>query len=91
MLDFGWIRIASIILTMLPISLSGLGVREATFLYMLKPLGVAPEMIVAFSLAQYIKVVFFALLGAMTEIWRSVVSVNRKRDLLIRNDLKTAT
>ncbi len=47
------ITIASLV-TLLPISISGLGTREATFLLLLIPLGFAPEQIIGFSLLIFV-------------------------------------
>lgn len=47
------ITITSLV-TMLPISISGLGTREATFLLLFTPLGISPETIIGFSLLIFI-------------------------------------
>ncbi len=45
----GWIRSAVLIISMVPISVSGLGIREGVSLFLLKPYGVSGEKALAFS------------------------------------------
>ena len=49
-LTLGWIRSAVLVVTLVPISLSGLGLREGAFAVLLVPLGVKGEQAVALSL-----------------------------------------
>ena len=49
LITIGWIRSAVIVMTMLPISLSGLGVREGVLLFLLKPYGILGEETLALS------------------------------------------
>lgn len=49
LITIGWIRSAVIVMTMLPISLSGLGVREGVLLFLLKPYGILREETLALS------------------------------------------
>ena len=50
-----------VILTMLPVSVGGIGVREAAFLFFFVPLGMAPAEVVALSLWSY----FLALIASL--------------------------
>ena len=54
-ITIAWIRSALLILAMLPISISGLGVREGTLVFLLNPYGISAADAIAFS---------FLLLGA---------------------------
>lgn len=66
----GWVRSAMIIATILPISVSGLGLREGASLLLLSGYGIAAEHIVAFSLTVFALFVLFGLLGGVLEVWR---------------------
>ena len=60
-----------IIATMIPISVSGLGLREGASLLLLGGYGIAAEQIVAFSLLVFtVSVVFVGLLGGFLEVRR---------------------
>ena len=48
-LDLGWIRSFIVIITMLPISFSGIGVREASLIVLLQPYSVSSSDAVALS------------------------------------------
>jgi uncharacterized protein (TIRG00374 family) len=50
---------------MVPISVSGIGVREATFVAMLKPFGVPDSLGFAYSVAVYVIFMLFALIGGL--------------------------
>lgn len=52
-----------IISGLLPISVLNIGTREALLLFLLLPFGIAPEIIILFSLLLMIGSVFFALIG----------------------------
>jgi glycosyltransferase 2 family protein len=54
-----------IILTMLPISVGGVGVREAAFLFFFVPLGITPAEIVSLSLWSYILALLANLSGGL--------------------------
>jgi len=68
----GWIRSGMILATMLPISVSGLGLREGAALLLLAPYGVSGEHAVALSLLVFgVTVLLPGLLGGASEAWRA--------------------
>ena len=70
--SLGWIRSGLILATMIPISISGLGLREAGALLLLSAYG--DDEAVAFSLLVFaVTVLFFALLGGAIEVWRLTI------------------
>jgi uncharacterized protein (TIRG00374 family) len=63
--ELGWVRSAVTALGMLPLTLSGLGVREGAMIVLLSGYGVAPAMAVAFSLLIFARAVAIALAGGL--------------------------
>ena len=64
----GWIRSAVIIISMVPISISGLGVREGVLLFLLKPYGVIGEQALALSFLVFgVTLLFIGLVGGVLE------------------------
>lgn len=69
----GWVRSGVVLLTMLPVSVGGVGVREAAFLLLLADRDIGAGSIVAFSLLVFaVTVACVAALGGLVEAWRSV-------------------
>ena len=66
----GWIRAAVQLLVLLPISISGLGVREVSLLLALEPYGVSGANAVALSLLLFGVSLFTGLIGAFLELRR---------------------
>jgi glycosyltransferase 2 family protein len=67
----GWLRTAMILATMIPISVSGLGLREGATLYILSSYGGSPEMALAYSLAVFaVTILLPGLLGGGLELRR---------------------
>jgi glycosyltransferase 2 family protein len=64
----GWIRSFLNIITMLPISFSGLGVREGSLVLLLTPYGVPAALAVAFSLMHFFVYVVMATVGGLLEV-----------------------
>jgi uncharacterized protein (TIRG00374 family) len=62
-ITIGWIRSAVLIISMIPISVSGLGIREAVSLFLLKPYGIPGEEAVALSFLVFGATIL--LIGAM--------------------------
>ena len=54
-----------LILTMLPVSVGGVGVREAAFLFFFVPLGIAPAEIISLSLWSYVLALLANLSGGL--------------------------
>jgi glycosyltransferase 2 family protein len=68
-----WMRGAVALLLLLPISFSGVGVRDSALVLMTKAYGVAAPVAVAWSFLQFCGLLFIALIGAAIEarsFWR---------------------
>ncbi len=63
-----WVRTVVHLIVMIPITISGLGLREGAMLLFLSPYGIEPEHIVAFSMMVFIAILLHAGLGAVYEI-----------------------
>ncbi len=60
-----------ILVTLLPITIAGLGVREVAALLLLQHYGVTPDIAIAFSMLVFATTIFgIGLLGGLTEAWR---------------------
>lgn len=67
-LAMGWIRCAVVLITMIPISISGLGVREGSLLLLLKPYGIDSDESLAFSFLIFtVTVVMIGFIGGLLE------------------------
>jgi hypothetical protein len=67
----GWVRSVVLIVTALPISIGGLGVREGVLLILLRPYGVADHDALAFSLLIFaVTMVWTGILGGLFELLR---------------------
>lgn len=70
----GWVRSVTLIVTALPISIAGLGVREGMLLLLLRPYGIADHDALAFSLLVFaVTIVGSGLLGGVLEAFRWLV------------------
>jgi hypothetical protein len=67
-ISLGWVRSMVLMATMLPLSVLGLGVRDATLIYLLDPYGVAAASAVAFSFLLLARQVLAGLLGGLVEM-----------------------
>jgi len=74
----GWIRSCILIVTMLPISFSGFGVREGTLIALLAPYGVSGNVAVAFSLLLFARSLLMAGIGGVLETANLLFPTNRK-------------
>ena len=63
-----WVRTVVYLLVLLPVSFSGLGVREGAMLLLLGPYGIEPAHIVALSMLVFIAVLLHAAVGGVYEI-----------------------
>jgi glycosyltransferase 2 family protein len=78
LLVIAWIRSGMMLVTLLPVTIAGLGVREVAALMLLQHYGVESDIAVAFSMLVFAAtVVGIALLGGLTEAWRFVYSRGR--------------
>ena len=66
-INLGWIRSFLLLLLMLPISFSGIGVREGSLVLILNNYGVLPEKALALSLLLLARTVIFGLIGGAIE------------------------
>ena len=66
-MDLGWIRAVLDLVLILPVSIAGLGVRDASLVTMLGHLGVASAAALAFSFVLLARTLFVALLGGLLE------------------------
>lgn len=63
-----WVRSAVVLLTMIPISMSGLGMREGALVFLLKPYGVGGEEALALSLLVFaVTVLMIGVIGGLLE------------------------
>ena len=75
LLSLVWIRSVVFLLTLIPLTVGGIGVREAGFVGFLALLGVPAPAALAFSAVNFSFQVAIALAGAFSELWR----LNRRR------------
>jgi uncharacterized protein (TIRG00374 family) len=69
-ISIGWIRAFTVFMTAVPITPSGLGVREVSLVMLLLPIGVSAAQAIAFSLLQFAGLLLTALIGALFDIRR---------------------
>jgi len=67
LIHWGWIRSSVVLLTLLPISIAGLGIREGAFVILLGPFGIEPTSAVAYSFILFIQILVLAGLGGLIE------------------------
>ncbi|MGB0911830.1 MAG: lysylphosphatidylglycerol synthase domain-containing protein, partial [Nitrospirales bacterium] len=65
--SLGWIRAGLGLLLLLPISISGIGVREGGLIFLLAYFGIAPAVAIAFSFLLFARTIFLGLVGAVLE------------------------
>lgn len=68
-----WIRTVVVFAMLLPISISGFGVREATMVTLLAPFGVTPAAAVSLSLLMFARGLLFSLAGGLCEAYRVLI------------------
>ena len=70
---WGLIRAAVILVTMMPVSVAGLGIRDISLVYLLGFYGVGGDHALALaSLVFFVTVLFVALLGGVSEVLRAL-------------------
>jgi uncharacterized protein (TIRG00374 family) len=73
----GWIRCVAVLISMIPMSIAGLGVREASLIFLLRPFSIVDDEALAFSLLVFaVNFVLVGLIGGLIEVgrfllWRS--------------------
>lgn len=80
-LTIAWIRSLIGILTMMPVSIAGLGIREATFVVALGQFGVPAERALMLSLLVFARTVVYGLVGGLIEVYRIFVAEKTAIDL----------
>ncbi len=73
-----WVRTVVYMLILIPISFSGLGVREGALLLMLAPYGIVPESAVAFSMLSFIAILIMGAWGGAYELF-DLLTPGRRR------------
>lgn len=66
-INIGWVRSFILIVTMLPVSFAGLGVREGTLIYLLQPYGVLTTDAVALSFLLFTRTLLLGGIGGLFE------------------------
>jgi uncharacterized protein (TIRG00374 family) len=64
-----WIRSLVLLMALIPISVAGLGVREAGFIGLMHLYGVANHEALAFAMGLFLIQILIGLIGALTEAW----------------------
>ena len=64
----GWISTFVTIIQMIPISIAGLGIREASYAVLLSDYGISPEQAISFSITIFAVFVIVGLLGGIFEL-----------------------
>ncbi len=67
--SLGWVRTYVILITLVPVSISGLGVREGGLIYMLHAYGVSPALAVALSFVLFLMRLAVGAVGGILEVW----------------------
>ncbi|WP_447968540.1 lysylphosphatidylglycerol synthase transmembrane domain-containing protein [Nitrospira sp. M1] len=78
--SLGWIRAMLGFLLLLPISISGFGVREGALIFLFGYFGIVPATALAFSFLVFARTLFLGLIGALVELnstWFPVKSTVR--------------
>lgn len=71
-LNFAWINVATLVIQLVPISISGIGVREGTFIFFLSKYGIAAPESFSLSLIAFSITVLMGLTGGMIELLSSL-------------------
>ncbi len=70
LISVGWIRVCTALVTAVPVTPAGLGVREISLVLLLTPFGVSAAQAIAFSLLQVAGLLLIALTGALFDARR---------------------
>jgi len=68
-ISIGWVRAYVMLITLLPISIMGMGVRDGGLVVMLRTYGVAPALAVTYSVLLLSRTLVLGLLGGAFELW----------------------
>ncbi|MFV2056708.1 MAG: lysylphosphatidylglycerol synthase transmembrane domain-containing protein [Thiohalomonadales bacterium] len=75
--QIGWLRSAVVLVQLLPVSFSGLGVREGTIVLLLQPYGIEGAQAVSLSLLLFGKNLFIGAIGGIIEVKSLIVSLSK--------------
>ena len=75
--NIGWIRSFLSITVMIPISISGLGVREGTLIVALSTYGITSTVAIALSILLYSRTIFMGCIGGLIEAYYTISSNQR--------------
>ena len=64
----GWISTFVTVIQMIPISIAGLGIREASYAVLLRDYGISPEQAISFSITIFVVFVIVGLIGGLFEL-----------------------
>ena len=67
-ITLGWVRSFTQLVNLIPISYSGLGIREVSLIVLLKPYGVTEIAIVSLSMLWFSGLLFAAVFGGLIEV-----------------------
>lgn len=67
-INIGWVRSFMLIITMLPVSFAGLGIREGTLVFLLQPYGVSATDAVALSFLFFARTLLVGGIGGLFEV-----------------------
>jgi uncharacterized protein (TIRG00374 family) len=79
-MNAGWIRSFIRIITMLPVSISGFGIREGTLIVVLRNYGIDPAYAVSFSFLLFSRMLLVGLVGGILEMKMFLYSKFRRTD-----------
>ena len=82
----GWAGSAATIATMFPLSFAGLGIREATLVFILSRFGIMPNAAFALSFLLFFRSLLITLLGGLIELKENILS----REIEKGKTIKTA-
>jgi uncharacterized protein (TIRG00374 family) len=81
-ITIGWVRSLAILATMIPITISGLGVREGVLILLLMPYGVIGEEAFAFSIFIFLTTVLLVgIIGGLYEIGTMISTIAKSRHI----------
>jgi hypothetical protein len=75
--QIGWLRSAVVLVQLLPVSFSGLGVREGAIVLLLQPYGIEGALAVSLSLLLFGKNLFIGAIGGFLEVQSLIVSPSK--------------
>jgi hypothetical protein len=64
----GWISTFVTIIQLIPISIAGLGIREASYAVLLNDYGISPEQAISFSITIFAVFIIVGLVGGLFEL-----------------------